>query len=77
MIRGIHESTIPRYMYLFETESALRGANDVLLHFPEFIQSELAYGRRRSAGNPSTSLSASFARVLFASIAGVDAMRKS
>jgi TnpA family transposase len=33
MIRGVHESTIRRYMRLFETEPALREANDALLHF--------------------------------------------
>jgi hypothetical protein len=33
MIRGVHESTIRRYMRLFETEPALREANDTLLHF--------------------------------------------
>ena len=33
MIRGVHESTIRRYMRLFESEPALREANDALLHF--------------------------------------------
>ena len=33
MIRGVHESAIRRYMRLFETEPALRDANDSLLHF--------------------------------------------
>ncbi len=33
MIRGVHESTIRRYMRLFETAPALREANDALLHF--------------------------------------------
>ena len=33
MIRGTHESTIRRYMRLFETEPALREANDSLLDF--------------------------------------------
>ena len=33
MVRGVHESTIRRYMRLFETEPALREANDALLHF--------------------------------------------
>ncbi|HVB79831.1 MAG TPA: Tn3 family transposase [Candidatus Binataceae bacterium] len=33
MIRGVHESTIRRYMRLFEAESAMREANDALLHF--------------------------------------------
>jgi hypothetical protein len=33
MIRGVHESTIRRYMRLFETEPALSEANDALLHF--------------------------------------------
>ena len=33
MIRGVYESTIRRYMRLFESEPALREANDALLHF--------------------------------------------
>src|SRR5258707_4706306 len=33
MIRGVHESAIRRYMRLFESEPALREANDSLLHF--------------------------------------------
>lgn len=33
MIRGVHESTIRHYMRLFESEPALREANDALLHF--------------------------------------------
>jgi hypothetical protein len=32
MVRGVHESTIRRYMRLFEAEPALREANDALLH---------------------------------------------
>jgi len=38
MIRGVHESTIRRYMRLFETEPALREANDALLHFASQLQ---------------------------------------
>lgn len=33
MIRRVHESTIRRYMRLFESEPALREANDALVHF--------------------------------------------
>src|SRR5260370_40621078 len=33
MIRRVHESAIRRYMRLFESEPALREANDALLHF--------------------------------------------
>jgi TnpA family transposase len=33
MIRGVHESTVRRYMRLFEAEPTLRKANDVLLQF--------------------------------------------
>src|ERR1700729_3065707 len=33
MIRGVHESRIRHYMRLFESEPALREANDALLHF--------------------------------------------
>ena len=33
MIRGVRGSTVRRYMRLFETEPALRAANDALVHF--------------------------------------------
>lgn len=33
MIRGVRESTVRRYMRLFESEPALRAANDALVHF--------------------------------------------
>jgi TnpA family transposase len=33
MIRGVHESTVRRYMRLLEAEPAMREANDALLHF--------------------------------------------
>ena len=33
MIRGVRESTVRRYMRLFEAEPALRAANDALVHF--------------------------------------------
>lgn len=33
MIRGVRESAVRRYMRLFESEPALRGANDALVHF--------------------------------------------
>jgi TnpA family transposase len=33
MIRGVHESTVRRYMRLFEAEPAMRAANDALLQF--------------------------------------------
>ena len=33
MIRGVSESTVRRYMRLFESEPALRAANDALVHF--------------------------------------------
>jgi hypothetical protein len=31
MIRGVHESTVRRYMRLFEAEPAMREANDALI----------------------------------------------
>ena len=33
MIRGVHESTVRRYMRLFEAEPAMREANDALIQF--------------------------------------------
>lgn len=33
MVRGVRESTVRRYMRLFEAEPALRAANDALVHF--------------------------------------------
>ena len=33
MVRGVRESTVRRYMCLFEAEPALRAANDALVHF--------------------------------------------